>query len=86
VFSVPALRARRYEQLRGMETVLAGELAGRMGGAPGDLEVRVVARALAATATLAVEEWAEYGGHLPSIVDRALAGLQTRLTARPPRG
>lgn len=85
VFSVPALRARRYEQLRGMETVLAGELAGRMGAAPGDLEVRVVARAIAATATLAVEEWAECGGHLPSIVDRALAGLQTRLTARPAR-
>jgi AcrR family transcriptional regulator len=82
VLSVPALRARRYEQLRGMESVLAGELAGRMGAAPDDLEVRVVARAIAATATVAIEEWAEHGGDLPEIVDRAFAGLQTRLNAR----
>jgi AcrR family transcriptional regulator len=82
VLSVPALRARRYEQLRGMESVLAGELAGRMGAAPDDLEVRVVARAIAATATVAIEEWAEHGGDLPAIVDRAFAGLQTRLNAR----
>jgi len=85
VLSVPALRARRYDQLRDMETLLAGELAGRMGATADDLEVRVVARAIAATATVAVEEWAEHGGHLPAIVDAAFAALQTRLTARPPR-
>lgn len=85
VLSVPALRARRYDQLRDMETLLAGELAGRMGATADDLEVRVVARAIAAAATVAVEDWAEHGGHLPAIVDRAFAALQTRLTARPPR-
>ena len=83
VLSVPALRARRYEQQRTTETLLAGELAGRMGAEPGDLEVRAVATALAATAALAVEEWAERGGRLPDVVDRALAALQDRLGARP---
>jgi AcrR family transcriptional regulator len=85
VLSVPALRARRYDQMRGMENALAGELAQRMGAAPEDLDVRVVARAIAATATVAVEEWAEHGGHLPTIIDQAFAALQTRLTARPRR-
>jgi AcrR family transcriptional regulator len=82
VLSVPALRARRYDQMRGMEEALAGELAQRMGAAPDDLDVRVVARAVAATAAVAVEEWAEHGGHLPAIIDKAFAALQTRLTAR----
>jgi AcrR family transcriptional regulator len=82
VLSVPALRARRYEQQRATETLRAGELAGRMGGTPGDLEVRAVAAALAATTALAVEEWAERGGRLPEVVDRALAALQVRLGAR----
>ncbi|HEV7861446.1 MAG TPA: TetR family transcriptional regulator, partial [Acidimicrobiia bacterium] len=85
VLSVPALRARRYEQQRATETLLAGELAARMGADPGDLEVRAVAAALAATAALAVEEWARHGGHLPAVVDRALAALQERLGARRPR-
>jgi AcrR family transcriptional regulator len=85
VLSVPALRARRYEQQRATETVLAGELAGRMGATPEDLEVRAVAAAIAATAALAVEEWAEHGGHLPAVVDRALAALEDRLARRPRR-
>jgi AcrR family transcriptional regulator len=85
VLSVPALRARRSEKLQAREVFLAEELAGRMGAAADDFEVRVLARAIAATATVALDEWAEHGGHLPSIVDRAFAALQTRLTARPPR-
>ena len=83
VLSVPALRARLYEQQRATGTLLAGELAGRMGAAPGDLEVRAVAAAIVATAAVGVEEWAEHGGHLPAVVDRALAALEDRLAARP---
>jgi hypothetical protein len=41
-----------------------------------------VATALAAATALAVEEWAERGGRLPEVVDRALAALQVRLGAR----
>ena len=85
VLSVPALRARLYEQQRATETLLARGLATRMDAAAGDLEVRAVAAAIVATAALGVEEWAEHGGHLPAVVDRALAALQDRLGARRPR-
>jgi len=85
VLSVPALRARLYEQQRATETLLARGLATRMDAAAGDLEVRAVAAAIVATAAVGVEEWAEHGGHLPAVVDRALAALQDRLGARRPR-
>jgi AcrR family transcriptional regulator len=85
VLSVPALRARRYEKLQSREMFLAEELARRMGVPDDDFEARVLARAIASTATVALDEWAEHGGHLPTIVDRAFAALQTRLTARPRR-
>jgi AcrR family transcriptional regulator len=85
VLSVPALRARRYEQQRATETLLARELAARLEGNPGDLEVRVVAAAIAAAVVLAVEEWAEQGGDLPGLIDRALVALQHGLTGRRPR-
>lgn len=82
VLSVPALRARLYEQQRATASVLAGELAGRMGGTPDDLEVRAVAAAIAGAASAAVETWADHGGDLPAVMDRAMAALQHRLAAR----
>lgn len=82
VLSVPALRARLYEQQRATATVLAAELAGRMGATPDDLEVRAVAAAIAGAASAAVETWAEQGGDLPAVMDRAMAALQHRLAAR----
>ncbi|HKN90590.1 MAG TPA: TetR family transcriptional regulator, partial [Acidimicrobiia bacterium] len=82
---VPALRARRYEQQRATEALLAEGLAGRLGAAPGDLETRVVAAAIAAAVVVAVEEWAEQGGDLPELIDRALAALEDRLGPRRPR-
>jgi AcrR family transcriptional regulator len=85
VLSVPALRARLYEQQRATATLLAGELAGRMGRTPDDLEVRAVAAAIAGAATSAVEAWAEQGGDLPAVMDRAMAALQHLLAARPSR-
>ena len=82
VLSVPALRARRHEQSRATETLLAGELAGRMGSVPIDLEVRAVAAAIVAALVVGVEEWAEHGGALPDLIDRALAALEERLVTR----
>ena len=82
VLSVPALRARLYEQQRATASVLAGELAGRMGATPDDLEVRAVAAAIAGAASAAVETWAEQGGDLPAVMDRAMAALQHRLAVR----
>ncbi len=83
VLSVPALRARRHEQTRTTETLLAGALAGRMGSVPDDLEVRAVAAAIVAGLVVGVEEWAAQGGALPDHIDRALAGLERRLTSCP---
>lgn len=85
VLSVPALRARRYEQTRATEALLAEELADRMQATPADLEVRAVAAALVAALVVAVEEWATQGGELPDHIDRALAALENRLVSRPHR-
>lgn len=79
VLSVPALRLRLHGQSRATGTVLAGELAGRMGSVPTDLEVRAVAAAIVAGLVVGVEEWAEHGGLLPDLIDRALAALEERL-------
>ena len=80
ILSVPALRARMYEQVRDAETTLAGELGARSGTDPGDLRVRVVAAALAAALTTAVESWAKQGGELPVRIDEALDALEHDLT------
>ncbi|MGH9010744.1 MAG: TetR family transcriptional regulator [Acidimicrobiia bacterium] len=79
VLSVPALRARRYEQQRATERLLADGLAARIQCSPDDLETRVVAAAIAATVVVAVEEWAEQRGELPELMDRALTALELRL-------
>jgi AcrR family transcriptional regulator len=82
VLSVPALRARRYEQTRATETLLAQELAGRMGATPQDVEVRVVAAAIVAALVVAVEEWAAQGGALPDHIDQALGALENKMGSR----
>ena len=80
ILSVPALRARMYEQVRATQQILAVELAGRIGHAPDSLRVRAVAAALAAALTAAVETWANEGGELPARVDEALDALERDLT------
>lgn len=82
VLSVPALRARRYEQTRATEALLAPELAVRMGAAPDDIEVRAVTAAIVGAVVIAVEHWAEQGGALPDLIDQALAALEERLVSR----
>lgn len=82
VLSVPALRARRYEQTRATEALLAPELAVRMGTDPDDLEVRAVTAAIVGAVVVAVEQWAERGGALPDLIDQALAALEQRLVTR----
>ncbi len=80
ILSVPALRARMYEQQREGQKLLARELADRAGGDPDDLRVLAVAAALAAALTTAVETWATVGGQLPARIDEALGALQHDLT------
>jgi AcrR family transcriptional regulator len=87
ILSVPALRARLYEQQREGERLLARELAERVGGDPDDLRVLAVSAALAAALTTAVETWATVGGELPACIDEALGALQHDLnSASPERG
>lgn len=76
VLSVPALRARRSEQVRATEEILVPAVAARMGQAPADLEVRAVTAAIVAAVVTAVEHWAANGGGLPTLIDRALAALE----------
>ncbi len=80
VLSAPALRARRSEQTRATEAVLAHELAPRMGAAPADIEVRAVAAAIVAGLVVGVEHWAQAGGSLAAHIDQALGALEERLT------
>lgn len=80
--AVPALRARRHEQARATEAVLAGELAPRMGASPADLEVKVTVAAIVAALIVGLEQWAEDGGRLADHVDAALAALEERPRSR----
>lgn len=83
--SVPALRARRYEQARATEDVLARELAPRMGASPIDLRVKVTVAAIVAALIVGLEQWAQDGGRLAGHVDEALRALEERTASRPRR-
>ena len=82
VLSVPALRARRADQSRNTEAVLAPHIADRLAAAPEDLEVRAVTAAIVAAVVVAVEDWAQHEGSLADHIDRALGALETSLPAR----
>lgn len=86
--SVPALRARMYDQARVAEDRLAGALAVHLGRAADDFDVAVTVAAVIATLSTAVERWASGGGKgdLPKMVDHALAVLQHGLDAVPVPG
>lgn len=82
VLSVPALRARRSEQIRATEELLLPAVAVRMGPGATDLEVRAVTAAIVAAVVTAVEHWAAHGGQLAALIDEALAALEERATRR----
>jgi AcrR family transcriptional regulator len=82
VLSVPALRARRYEQARATEAVLGHELAPRLGASPTDLEVKVTVAAIVAALIVGLEQWAQDGGRLADHVDDALRILENRRPSR----
>ncbi|MCA1841638.1 MAG: TetR family transcriptional regulator [Actinobacteria bacterium] len=82
VLSVPALRARRYEQTRATEELLAPAVGARMGAAASQLEVRAVTAAIVGAVVTAVEHWAAHGGALPALIDEALAALEGHAARR----
>jgi AcrR family transcriptional regulator len=74
--SVPALRARIYEQQQAAEANFAAAIAPRMGCDATELRVRVLAAAISATAVVAMETWAQEGGDLGEVANAALLALE----------
>ncbi|MBI2764611.1 MAG: TetR family transcriptional regulator [Chloroflexi bacterium] len=81
----PALRARIQDERRVAETMLAEQLAPRMGATPAAYRVRVVASAIVAALYVAMEEWATGAGSrdLMLLSDEALAALETAIVCDP---
>lgn len=67
VLSVPALRASRSDQARATEAAV--ELAPRLGSEPHDLELKAIAAAIVSGLVVALEHWAEHGGHMAEHID-----------------
>lgn len=75
ILSVPALRSRSREQSASLVAHLSEALATRDANGRQSLRTEVAAAGCAAAVSVAVERWAAHGGHLPKIVDDALAAL-----------
>lgn len=76
ILSVPALRSRMVEEQESLVAHLAQALVDRSPDIEHtSLETRVAAGACAAALSIAVQHWAQVGGHLPDHVDAALAAL-----------
>ena len=74
-FRTPALHPRLRQQQAGWATAVAEILADRLGERPDNLQVRIIAAAVAAAVWVASEEWqAQNGGReeLGALIDQAL--------------
>jgi AcrR family transcriptional regulator len=85
-FGTPALHPRLRQQQAGWATAVAEILADRLEERPDNLEVRIIAAAVAAAVWVAIEEWqAQDGkGDLGALIDQALGTvLSAPLQATP---
>jgi AcrR family transcriptional regulator len=74
-FRTPALHPRMRQQQAGWATAVAKILADRLGERPDNLEIRIVAAAVAAAVWVAIEEWQAQDngeGELGALIDQAL--------------
>ncbi len=78
VMSVPALRARNFENLLPTIRLIAQSLAGRLGRPADDLDVQALAGACIGAVLPALFTWVESDGteDLAELLDRALAVLE----------
>jgi AcrR family transcriptional regulator len=73
-FRTPALHPRMRQQQAGWAAAVAEILADRLGERPDNLQVRIIAAAVAAAVWVAIEEWQAQDGReeLGALVDQAL--------------
>jgi AcrR family transcriptional regulator len=74
-FRTPALHPRMRQQQAGWAAAVGEILAGRLGERPDNLQIRIIAAAVAAAVWVAIEEWqAQDGGReeLGALIDQAL--------------
>jgi AcrR family transcriptional regulator len=73
-FRTPTLHPRLRQQQASWATAVGEILAGRLGERPDNLQVRIIAAAVAAAVWVAIEEWqAQNGeGELGALIDQAL--------------
>lgn len=74
-FRTPALHPRLRQQQAGWATAVAEILADRLDERPDNLEVRIIAAAIAAAVWVAAEEWQAQDGReeLGALIDQALS-------------
>ena len=79
-FRTPALQPRMRQQQAHWAAELAAILADRLGARPDNLQVRIIAAAVAAAVWVAAEEWqAQDGeGDLGALIDQALGSVLGR--------
>jgi AcrR family transcriptional regulator len=81
VMSVPALRARTFENFTGTSRLIAESVARRVGRDAGEFDIQVFAGACLGAWVAALLEWAEHDGEedIVELLDRALAMLESGL-------
>jgi AcrR family transcriptional regulator len=80
MLSVPAIRAKMYEQSTATQDVFSAMLAGRTGRDPESFEVKVAAGIIIGALNIAVMQWAtEPGTELADLICRALDLVESGL-------
>ena len=76
-FRTPALHPRMRQQEAGWAAQLAEILADRLGERPDNLQIRIIAAAVAAAVWVAIEEWQAQDGReeLGALIDQALGSV-----------
>ena len=86
ILGTPALRARLHEQDEGTVALVTVPIARRLGLAPDDVQVRVLAAAIVAALHVGMVRWATEGGALATRLAEALLALRSSVAANGSQG